>query len=80
MPVLNQALCHGDIGGSVSIAAQLLSLAVDGGDWSASHPYHFTRLGNRTLGRIEHYCHRARNVEPKARRYTSNIRRSGTTF
>jgi hypothetical protein len=41
-PVLNQAPRHEDVWGSAGIAAHILTLALDGGEWSASHPGRFT--------------------------------------
>jgi hypothetical protein len=40
--LISQALRHGDIWGSGGIAPQLLTWALDGGEWSASRPCRLT--------------------------------------
>jgi hypothetical protein len=40
--LINQALCHEDVCGSGGTAPPFLTLALDGGEWSASRPCRFT--------------------------------------
>jgi hypothetical protein len=40
--LISEALCHEDIWGSVSVAPSILTLTLNGGEWSASHPCYFT--------------------------------------
>jgi hypothetical protein len=42
MCLVNDAPCHEDIRGSGVIAPLFLTSALDGGEWSTSHPGHFT--------------------------------------
>jgi hypothetical protein len=42
VPVHNQAPCHKDVRGSGGIAPAFSTLALDGGEWSASNPGCFT--------------------------------------
>jgi hypothetical protein len=40
--LINYASRHEDVLGSGGIAPTFLTLAIDGGEWSATHPCHFT--------------------------------------
>jgi hypothetical protein len=47
--LINRALRHEDVWRSGGVAPPFLTLALDGGEWSASHPGRFTS-GERTPG------------------------------
>jgi hypothetical protein len=42
-PVFNKTSAHEDVWGSGGMALTFMTSALDGGEWSASRPGHFTR-------------------------------------
>jgi hypothetical protein len=66
--LITYALCHEDIWESGGIAPPFLTSALDGGEWSTSHPGHFTPRGGPNTHYVESW------VDPSAMPATAEYR------